>query len=48
VTVDLALRLFPNTVAQDYQFGKLPLKLSGLRFEATTEQPPDPENRHPV
>jgi choline dehydrogenase-like flavoprotein len=45
VTVDLALRLFPNTVAQDYQFGKLPLKLSGLRFEATTEQPPDPENR---
>jgi len=44
-TVDIALRLFPNTVAQDYQFGKLPLKLSGLRFEATTEQPPDPENR---
>jgi len=44
-TVDTALRLFPNTVAQDYQFGKLPLKLSGLRFEATTEQPPDSENR---
>jgi choline dehydrogenase-like flavoprotein len=43
--VDVALRLFPNTVAQDYQNGTLPLKLSGLRFEATTEQPPDWENR---
>jgi len=45
LTVDLALRLFPNTVAQDYQVGKLPVKLSGLRFEATTEQPPLPDNR---
>lgn len=44
-TVDAALRLFPNTVAQEYQAGRLPLKLAGLRFEATTEQPPDPENR---
>ena len=43
--VDTALRLFPNAVAQDYQSGRLPVKLSGLRFEATTEQPPDPENR---
>jgi len=45
LTVDMALRLFPNTVAQDYQVGKLPVKLSGLRFEATTEQPPLPDNR---
>jgi choline dehydrogenase-like flavoprotein len=45
VIVDTALRLFPNTVAQDYQVGKLPLKLSGLRFDATTEQVPNPENR---
>lgn len=44
-TVDMALRLFPNTVAQDYQSGRVPFKLAGLRFEATTEQPPDPENR---
>ncbi|NNE50970.1 MAG: GMC family oxidoreductase [Sulfitobacter sp.] len=43
--VNTALRLFPNTVAQDYQSGSMPVKLSGLRFEATTEQPPDPENR---
>lgn len=45
LAVDMALRLFPNTVAQDYQSGKLPLKLSGLRIEATTEQPPIPNNR---
>lgn len=45
VTVDVALRLFPNTVAQDYQSGRVPFKLAGLRFEATTEQPPNPENR---
>ena len=42
---DIALRFFPNTVARDFQEGRMPLKLSGLRFEATTEQPPDPENR---
>jgi choline dehydrogenase-like flavoprotein len=45
MVVDVALRLFPNTVAQDFQSGRLPLKLAGLRFEATTEQPPDPNNR---
>lgn len=44
-TVDVALRFFPNTVAQDYQTGRVPFKLAGLRFEATTEQPPDPKNR---
>ncbi|WP_430450498.1 GMC family oxidoreductase [Rhodophyticola sp.] len=43
--VDVALRLFPNTVARDFQNGRLPVKLSGLRIEATTEQPPLPENR---
>jgi len=45
VIVDVALRLFPNTVARDFQNGRLPVKLSGLRIEATTEQPPLPENR---
>ncbi len=45
LTVDVALRFFPNAVARDYRFGKLPLKLAGLRFEATTEQPPLAENR---
>jgi choline dehydrogenase-like flavoprotein len=45
MAVDVALRLFPNTVAQDFQSGRLPLKLAGVRFEATTEQPPDPDNR---
>jgi choline dehydrogenase-like flavoprotein len=44
-TVNLALRFFPNAVARDYRFGKLPLKLAGLRFEATSEQPPLAENR---
>lgn len=42
---DAAVRLFPNTLATDHRFGRLPVKLSGLRFEATTEQPPDPGNR---
>ena len=42
---DTALRLFPNAVAQDYRFGKLPHKFVALRFLATTEQPPDPSNR---
>ena len=45
LTIDVALRFFPNAVARDYRFGKLPLKLAGLRFEATTEQPPLAENR---
>ncbi len=45
ITVDMALRFFPNTIAQDYQSGHVAVKLDGLRFEATTEQPPDPENR---
>ncbi|SLN26945.1 Fructose dehydrogenase large subunit [Falsiruegeria litorea R37] len=42
---DTALRLFPNTLARDHRFGRLPVKLSGVRFEATTEHPPDPGNR---
>ena len=45
LAVDVALRFFPNTVAQDYQAGRVPFKLAGLRFEAITEQPPDPKNR---
>ena len=40
-----ALRLFPNTLASDHRFGRLPVKLAGVRFEATTEHPPDPANR---
>ncbi|MCV2886864.1 GMC oxidoreductase [Ruegeria aquimaris] len=42
---DTALRFFPNTVARDFSNGRLPVKLAGLRFEATTEQPPCPQNR---
>ncbi|WP_164658457.1 GMC oxidoreductase [Tropicibacter sp. Alg240-R139] len=42
---DTALRLFPNTLASDHRFGRLPVKLSGVRFEATSEHPPDPNNR---
>lgn len=45
VFTDAALRFFPNTVARDFSNGRLPVKLAGLRFEATTEQPPCPENR---
>ena len=43
--VDLAFRALPNTMARDFQSGRLPFKLSGLRFEAITEQPPLQENR---
>ncbi|GAB5439616.1 MAG: GMC family oxidoreductase [Falsiruegeria mediterranea] len=42
---DLAVRFMPNTLAGDLRSGHLPVKLSGVRFEATTEQPPDPANR---
>ncbi len=45
VLADVALRIMPNTLAQDFQNGTLPLKLAGLRVEATTEQPPLAENR---
>lgn len=42
---DAALWLLPNTLASDHRFGRLPVKLSGVRFEATTEHPPDASNR---
>lgn len=43
--VETAIRFLPNTVARDFQTGRLPLKLSGLRFEGTSEQPPLADNR---
>lgn len=45
VIVDLSLRVFPNTVARDFQSGRLPAKISSLRVQASTEQPPLAENR---
>ncbi len=43
--VETAIRLFPNTVATQVRYGRLPHKFTGLRVEAISEQPPDPANR---
>jgi choline dehydrogenase-like flavoprotein len=40
-----AIRLSPNFVAEEFQSGGLPHKLSGLSIEAVTEQAPCRENR---
>ncbi len=43
--VETAIRLFPNTVATQVRYGRLPHKFTGLRVEAISEQPPNPANR---
>lgn len=43
--IELAVRLLPNTVADEFQSGGLPHKLSGLSLEAIIETAPRRENR---
>ncbi len=42
---DTAVRYFPNSVASDVRYGKMPHKFMGARVEGICEQAPDPENR---
>jgi choline dehydrogenase-like flavoprotein len=45
IVVDQLIRFNPNFVAQEFQTGGLPHKLTGLGVEVISEQPPDPNNR---
>ena len=43
--VNMAIRMIPNLVAEDFVSKGLPHKLKGLRIKAVTEQVPDHESR---
>lgn len=43
--VNAAIRFFPNTVANEFRYGKLPYKLTGFRVEAIAEQAPCEANK---